>query len=310
MNSVIKIGTRGSKLALWQAYYVQKLLKKINLISEIVVIETKGDKIQDRSLSKIGSKGVFTEELEDALRMGSLHIAVHSAKDMQSTIPDDLELIAFTEREKENDVVISINGKIDLTKKGIKIATSSTRRRAMITRFYPHIELIDVRGNLQTRIQKLKDGIADGLLLAYAGVHRMGYNHLISEELSLNEFTPPVGQGSVVVQCAKILDLDLKQEIRVACNHSITEKCVKAERAFLKVLNGGCSIPVFGNAYIDDNKMSLQGGILSLDGTVMIKETITGHANCGELIGIELANRLIAQGANNILAEIRETLDK
>lgn len=308
MSLPIKIGTRGSKLALWQAYYIQDLLKSSGVESEIITIETKGDKILDRSLSKIGSKGVFTEELEVGLRNGSLDIAVHSAKDMQSTIPDDLELIAFTQREKETDVVISVNGKVNLSKPGVKIATSSTRRRALVRRNYPYAELTEVRGNLQTRIKKLEEGIADCLLLAYAGVHRMEYDHLISEELNIEEFIPPVGQGSVTVQCAKSLDVDLKKQIRDACNHKPTEQCLKAERSFLKVLNGGCSIPVFGNAQIQDDRIRLTGGVLSLDGTICLKETIEGNSACAELAGIELAERLVRQGALKLLEDIRNNL--
>lgn len=309
MNQPIKIGTRGSKLALWQAYHIQDLLKAFNLESEIITMETKGDKILDRSLSKIGSKGVFTEELEDALRNGTMDIAVHSAKDMQSTIPDDLELIAFTEREKETDVVISVNGKVDLSKDGIRIATSSTRRRALVRKYFPNAELVDVRGNLQTRIKKLEEGIADCLLLAYAGVHRMEYDNLISEELSITDFVPPVGQGSVAVQCAKSLDSELKYAIRKACNHKETEYKLKAERSFLSVLNGGCSIPVFGNAQISDNKLHLTGGILSLDGTKMLKETVSSDIPCGHFAGIELADRLVRQGALKMLEDIRNEIN-
>ena len=310
MNQPIKIGTRGSKLALWQAYHIRDLLKQNNLDSEIITIETKGDKILDRSLSKIGSKGVFTEELEDGLRNGSLDIAVHSAKDMQSTIPDDLELIAFTKREKETDVVISVNGKVDLSKDGIKIATSSTRRRAMVKRFYPNAELVDVRGNLQTRIKKLEEGIADCLLLAYAGVHRMEYDNLISEELSIDDFTPPVGQGSVTVQCARSLNTELKSAIRKACNHKATEYKLLAERSFLKVLDGGCSIPVFGNAQISDGKVKLTGGILSLDGKTILKESVKGDEACGEFVGVELADRLVRQGALKLLEDIRNEINQ
>ena len=310
MNQIIKIGTRGSKLALWQAYYIQDLLKVNNLESKIIAIETKGDKIQDRSLSKIGSKGVFTEELEEGLRNGSLDIAVHSAKDMQSTIPEDTEIIVFTEREKETDVVISVNGKVDLSTKGIRIATSSTRRRAMVRKFYPHAELVEVRGNLQTRIAKLEEGIADCLLLAYAGVHRMEYDNLISEELSMENFTPPVGQGSVAIQCSKSLDTELKSGIRKSCNHKVTEQKLIGERAFLKVLDGGCSIPVFGNAQITEGRLVLTGGVLSLDGSKQIKESLEGDADCSEFVGMELANRLVAKGANEMLKEIRLEISK
>ena len=310
MSNPIKIGTRGSKLALWQAYYIQDLLKKNNLDSEIITIETKGDKILDRSLSKIGSKGVFTEELEEGLRNGSIDIAVHSAKDMQSTIPEDTEIIAFTDREIVNDVVISTKGKVDLSKEGVVIATSSTRRRAMVRRNYPNAQLVDVRGNLQTRIKKLEEGLADVLLLAYAGVHRMEYDEMISEKLSLENFTPAVGQGTVAIQCSKSLSEEIKKGIRESTNHIDSEQCLLAERSFLKMLDGGCSVPVFGNARKLDERIILTGGVVSLDGKKMIKETLEGDAACSELVGVELANRLIAQGAQEMLKEIRIELSK
>ncbi len=207
----IKIGTRGSKLALWQAYYIENLLQKGGIETEIVIIETKGDKILDRSLSKIGSKGVFTQELEDQLRSGVIDIAVHSAKDLQSELDSDFEIIAFTEREHANDVLVSHNSNLSLTSgESFTVGTSSTRRIAMIRHFYPHIKTVDMRGNLQTRLRKLEEGHCDALLLAYAGVHRMEYDDKIAEHLSLDEFTPAVGQGSVAVECTVLLSVEKK----------------------------------------------------------------------------------------------------
>ena len=210
----IKIGTRGSKLALWQAYYVEKLLQAGGLSTEIVIIETKGDKILDRALSKIGSKGIFTEELEEQLRSGGIDVAVHSAKDLQSDLGEEFEILAFTERERVNDVLVSHNTALTLSQGGsFVIGTSSTRRVALLKYFYPHLKTVDMRGNLQTRLRKLEEGHCDALLLAYAGVHRMGYDDRIAEFLSLEEFIPAVGQGSVAIECAVSLDPEKKETL-------------------------------------------------------------------------------------------------
>jgi hydroxymethylbilane synthase len=303
----IKIGTRGSRLALWQAYYVQDLLQGGGVDTEIVIIETKGDKILDRALSKIGSKGVFTEELEDQLRSGMIDIAVHSAKDLQSQLDNDFELIAFTEREQANDVLISHNTNLSL-KSGEKfvVGTSSTRRIAILKHFYPHIKTVDMRGNLQTRLKKLEEGHCDALLLAFAGVHRMGYDDKIAEHLSMDEFTPAVGQGSVAIECAVSLSEDKKQVLKSLLNHDHTEKCLRTERAFLKTLQGGCSIPVFALASLIDDQITIAGGIVSLDGTEMIRRVATGPTSDMHKLGEDLAVELLEAGADRILADIRQ----
>lgn len=206
----IQIGTRKSKLALWQAYYVQDQLHKAGVDTEIITMETKGDKILDTSIAKIGSKGVFTEELEEQLSNGGIDIAVHSAKDMPSVLPDSFELIAFTDREKSEDVLVSHNPNLtleDQTKKTI-IGTSSVRRRALLKLYYPHVETVDIRGNLQTRIKKMKDGLCDGIMLAYAGVHRMNMESLIVQKFPVNKFVPPVGQGCVAIEAAGTLPIE------------------------------------------------------------------------------------------------------
>lgn len=302
----IKIGTRGSKLALWQAYYVQDLLHKNAVETEIVTIETKGDQILDRSLSKIGSKGVFTQELEDQLRSGDIDIAVHSAKDLQSELDADFELIAFTEREHANDVLVSHNTSLSL-KSGhsFVVGTSSTRRIAILKHFYPHIQTVDMRGNLQTRLRKLEEGQCDALLLAYAGVHRMEYDDKIAEHLFLDEFTPAVGQGSVAIECAVNLADDKKTVLKNSLNHAPTETCLLTERAFLKRLQGGCSIPVFGLATLHEGTISISGGIVSLDGTELIRRFASGSSAFPIELGTSLAEELLDAGADRILKEIR-----
>ncbi|MCH7401018.1 hydroxymethylbilane synthase [Belliella kenyensis] len=308
----VKIGTRGSKLALWQAYHVADLLEKNGIASEIIIIETKGDKILDVSIAKIGSKGVFTEELEDQLASGVIDIAVHSAKDMQSSLPDGFDLIAFTEREKVNDIILSHLEDIDYTdtSKPLILGTSSTRRVATLKHFYPHIKTVEVRGNLQTRISKMESGVCDALLLAYAGAHRMGYDSMIRAELSLDEFTPAVGQGSVAIEAASTLDKALKAKIVEATHHKTTGYRLLAERAYLRVLEGGCSIPVFALADCKEEMLTIKGGIVSLDGSERIIHEVTGNVKDAELLGFKLADKVLQSGGDRILKSIKNALNK
>jgi len=299
-------------LALWQAYYVADLLKAKGLDSEIVIIETKGDKILDVSIAKIGSKGVFTEELEEQLASGGIDIAVHSAKDMQSKLPSGFEIIAFTEREKVNDILLSHYKDIEYKdpSKPLLLGTSSTRRIATLKHFYPHIQTVEVRGNLQTRIAKMESGICDALLLAYAGAHRMGYDDMIRYELSLEEFTPAVGQGSVAIESAVGLDPEIKSKIVEACHHVETGYRLIAERSYLRVLEGGCSIPVFALAELDNGQLKLKGGIVSLDGHQRIVHTVVGKPEEAEKLGEQLAVLVMDSGGEKILKDIKSELKK
>ncbi|TVP50364.1 MAG: hydroxymethylbilane synthase [Mongoliibacter sp.] len=312
MNHKIRIGTRGSKLALWQAYHVADLLKAKGLNAEIVIIETKGDKVLDVSIAKIGSKGVFTEEIEDQLANDTIDIAVHSAKDMQSSLPEGFELIAFTEREKVNDIVLSHKSDIDYknSEKPLILGTSSTRRVATLKHFYPHVQTVEVRGNLQTRISKMESGVCDALLLAYAGAHRMGYDDKIRHELSLEEFTPAVGQGSVAIESSVNLDPHIKNLIIEACHHEETGYRLRAERAYLRVLEGGCSIPVFALAIVEKDQLLLKGGIVSLSGDRRIVHEVSGHKTDAEVLGQKLADMVLSSGGDQILKEIKSALNK
>ncbi len=311
MSDQVKIGTRGSRLALWQAYHVEELLKRAGLDTEIVIIDTKGDQVLDVSIAKIGSKGVFTQELEDQLDDGRIDIAVHSAKDMQSNLPEGFEIIAFTAREKENDVIVS-HKTISLGDKGrtVLLGTSSTRRVATLKHFYPHVKTVEVRGNLQTRIRKMEEGVCDALLLAYAGVHRMGYDGMIVKELDLDEFIPAVGQGSVAIEVASHLDPVLKEKVASACNHLETSLKLRAERAYLRVLEGGCSIPVFALAQLQGEELKLKGGIVDLMGEKRISVEVSGQADQPEALGRELADRVLGLGGKEILEQIKLTLNK
>lgn len=305
MNKVIRIGTRGSKLALWQAEHVASLIKPSGYQTEIVPIETRGDKILNVSIAKIGSKGVFTEEIEAKLLDGSIDIAVHSAKDLASEIPDELELVAFTERELANDVIVSHKKNINLASDKLRIGTSATRRVAFLKHFYPHQEALTIRGNLQTRFAKLEAGDYDALLLAYAGVHRMGYDHLIVEKIETSYFVPAVGQGSIAVECHKKLPFDKKDIIERWVNHPETEDCIRAERSFLKTLQGGCSIPAFGYAHHEGDMITLKGGIISLDGQRIIKAKHSASPDEVKALGERVANEVLINGGATLLSEIK-----
>lgn len=306
MNKTIRIGTRASKLALWQANYVADLIKPSGYRTEIIPMDTRGDKILDVTIAKIGSKGVFTEEIEEKLLDGSIDIAVHSAKDLSSELADELELIAFTEREKVNDVVLSFDKTFNLKQDNIRIGTSSTRRVSFLRHFYPQATAVPVRGNLQTRVEKLKAGECDALILAYAGVHRMGFDHLITEQLETSYFVPPVGQGSIAIECHKKLAFDKKEIVARWVNHVETEDCIRAERAFLKTLEGGCSIPSFGYAWLEANVLTLKAGIISLDGRQVIKIKRSAPVEDGKELGKSIAVEVLANGGEDILLDIKK----
>ncbi|MDX2188362.1 MAG: hydroxymethylbilane synthase [Bacteroidota bacterium] len=305
---LIKIGTRGSKLALWQAHHFADLLQKSGVQTEIIVVETKGDKILDVALSKIGSKGVFTEELESKLLSGNIDIAVHSAKDLPSQLPDNLHIIAFGEREKVNDVLVSFDDKLRLDNSvhSFIIGTSSTRRVALLKHYFPNNSVVDIRGNLQTRIRKLEEGQCNALLLAYAGVHRMGYDKYIVQQLSIDIFTPQAGQGAIAIEASTNLSSEKYQIVRQTINHTPTQICIESERTFLKTMNGGCSIPAYVLAtFVSDNQIEIKGGIISLDGKININKNIKTSVESSQNEAINLANWVLENGGSEILKEIK-----
>lgn len=305
--TTINIGSRKSKLAMWQTDTVAGMLEKSGMETNISSMETKGDKILDVSIAKIGSKGVFTEELEEQLSNGTTDIAVHSAKDMQSILPAGFELIAFTDREKSNDVLVSRNKNLDLddSSQKIRIGTSSVRRIALLKHFYPHIETVEMRGNLQTRIKKLDDGACDALMLAYAGVKRMEYENMIVKIFSEDEFIPPVGQGCIGIEASESLSSEKREKIRECLNNKDSESCLLAERAFLRTMEGGCSIPAFGLAVLDANDIVLRGGLASLDGTTVLTRTEQGPREQADVIGERLGKYILENGGREILADIK-----
>lgn len=302
---LIKIGTRKSKLALWQANHIAGQLEKSGVQTELVTMDTRGDKVLDVSIAKIGSKGVFTEELEEKLGNGEIDIAVHSAKDMQSSLPDGFEIIAFSEREEVNDVLVS-DEEVQLSDSSLTVGTSSTRRVALLKHYYPHVNIVDMRGNLQTRIQKMRDGVCDALLLAYAGVHRMGYDALIRQKLSTLEFTPPVGQGSMAIEAHSGLNPEKKAHVRRVVNHEPTERTLLAERSFLKTMDGGCSIPVFGLATLSGGTIVMDGGIIDIDGSSIIRKH-ESHEDPVK-VGETMATLVLEAGGERILRSIKDSL--
>ena len=308
MTMKIRIGTRGSKLAMWQAHHVADLLKKNGAETEIVAIKTTGDKVLDVSIAKIGSKGVFTEEIETALAAGEIDIAVHSAKDMPSDLPLDFELIAFTEREPANDVLVTHLQNLDWGQpyQDIMIGTSSTRRKALLKHFYPHLKTVEIRGNLQTRIQKMKDGACHALLLAYAGVHRMGYDNMITHKFPLEQFVPAAGQGSIAVEIHQRLDGDKAGFVRKAVNHDLTKTLLTAERSYLRKLQGGCSIPAFALAGYHGGQIQLTAGIISLDGQKLISSQHLDKPENAMALGSRVGETVLSKGGAAILDEIKE----
>lgn len=306
--TTIAIGSRKSKLAMWQTDTVAAMLADDGMETKISSMETKGDKILNVSIAKIGSKGVFTVELEDQLSSGMTDIAVHSAKDMQSILPDGFELIAFTDREKPNDVLLSRDASIDLTdsSRPLRIGTSSVRRVALLKHFYPHVETVEMRGNLQTRIGKMDAGDCDALMLAYAGVKRMDYDDMIVKVFSDEEFIPPVGQGCIAIESATNLSADKREKVRSCLNNADSEACLIAERAFLRVMEGGCSIPAFGLAILEGGELILRGGLASLDGSTVLVRTEKGSRADADDIGRRLGIYILENGGKEILADIKQ----
>ncbi|MEE4241090.1 MAG: hydroxymethylbilane synthase [Desulfopila sp.] len=310
--TTIRIGTRKSKLAMWQTETVARALQADGITTEICSMDTKGDKILNTTIAKIGSKGVFTEELEEQLASGVTDIAVHSAKDMQSSLPAGFELIAFTAREQVNDVLVSEIRDFSLsdTGKTLRIGTSSVRRVALLKHFYPHLETVDMRGNLQTRIAKMRAGQCDALMLAYAGVKRMGYADMIAHIFPETTFIPPVGQGCIAIEAAATLSASKKAQIRCCVNNRESENCLLAERGFLKRMEGGCSIPAFALAVMNDGVVTLQGGLASLDGHTILKKEEKGAPEDAAGIGKRLGQYILDNGGRELLAEIRKTQDR
>lgn len=300
------LGTRGSKLALWQSEHVASILEeKAGVEVELQIIKTQGDKILDVALAKIGDKGLFVKELETALLEGSVDFCVHSSKDVPTQLPDSLTLGAFLKRVDPRDVIISKSGKgIEELPAGSVVGTSSLRRIAQILNRRPDLTIKDVRGNLDTRLRKMEDGEFDAIILAAAGLDRMGWNSHITERISSDVMLSAVGQGAIAVEMRRD-DADVA-ELMTHLEDAATRAAVTGERALLRELEGGCQIPIGALGVLDNGVLTLTGMVASLDGSKLLRDTINGDPADAEKLGIELAGKLVAMGADKILAEVRE----
>jgi len=308
MKVAIKIGTRASKLALWQANWVKSALieKFSQLTIELVSIKTKGDKILDVPLARVGGKGLFVKEIEQALLDGRIDIAVHSMKDMPAEIPEGLCIGAVPPREVPTDVLISKNDlRFSELNQGAVIGTSSLRRSAQLRHARPDIVIVPLRGNLDTRLKKLQAEDLDAIVLAAAGVKRLNLEHRITEYLNSDIMLPAVGQGAL---CIEMRQNDPKIESMLAAlDHPHTRAIVLGERAFLNRLGGSCQVPIAGYGEINSNSFNLIGLVADLDGSRILKATLSGSSDSTETIGISLAEQLLAQGADKILEKLQST---
>ena len=308
MNGAITIGTRGSKLALWQANWVKSALieKSPSLSIDLVVIKTKGDKILDAPLASVGGKGLFVKEIEEALLDGRIDLAVHSMKDMPAAVPPGLTMGAIPKREIPYDVLISRHGQrfSELNHRAC-IGTSSLRRAAQIRQARSDITILPLRGNLDTRLKKLDSDNEklDAIVVAAAGIKRLNFENRIAEYLDETIMLPAVGQGALSIECRQN---DPKMvSILAKLDDPETRTVVMAERAFLNRLGGSCQVPIAGFGKIEKDKFFLSGLVADLDGKTLCRDSHSGPVNLSENIAVELAERLMAMGADKILEELK-----
>jgi len=308
MNKKTKvvIGSRGSDLALWQANFIKKELerKNRNIVVDIKIIKTKGDKILDVALSKIGDKSLFTKELEIQLLEKKIDLAVHSLKDLQTQIPDGLKLSAVTKRHGAEDVLIARKKGITILnlKKGATVATGSLRRGCQLLHLRPDIKTVDLRGNVQTRIEKFLKSDWDAIILARAGVERLKLKKYISSYIHTDLMLPAVGQGALGIEIHK--DNLFVDELLQKIHHDDTYSAVLAERSLLKTLEGGCQVPIGAFAEVKSNGLYLDAMVGSLDGTITFRKRLRGSKNKPEILGKSLAKDLLKAGAKSVLKEI------
>ena len=300
------IGSRGSDLALWQANLVKKSFESFfpDTNFEIKIIKTTGDELMDIPLSKIGDKGLFTRQIETALLNCEIDFAVHSLKDLQTAQPDGLKIGAVCKREIPNDVFISKSfAAIDDLPAGSRIATGSLRRRSQLLSYRPDLVTEDIRGNIPTRLKRFDESDLDGMILAYAGLHRLNLESRITQIIPVEIMLPAVGQGAIAVE---IRDGDEQIEhLTAKLDDPATRVCVTAERAFLRRLEGGCQVPIGALATIESDRISLEGMVGSLDGRTVFRERMGGHLEEAETLGTRLAETLIEQGAERLLEDVR-----
>lgn len=305
-KKTLRIGTRASQLALWQANWVKSELEKKYPGLEVTLtkIKTQGDKILDVPLAMVGGKGLFVKEIEEAMLRGEIDIAVHSMKDVPTVFPEGLALRCITEREDPRDIVVlrpGFKSFRDLPQ-GARIGTSSLRRKAMLLHLRPDFQMVDIRGNVETRIRKLTEDNLDAVVLAAAGMHRLGFTGQIGEYLPTDVSLPAIGQGALGIE-SRIADAEVNALIDFF-NHPETAAAVKGERAVLRRLEGGCQVPIGAYGEVKDGQLTLTGLVASIDGARFLQKTVVCKPEEAEKVGISLADDLIIQGAGKILNEV------
>ena len=302
MIKTLKIATRQSPLALWQAEHIRERLETLHagLKVELVTFVTQGDKILDTPLAKIGGKGFFVKEFEAALLDGRADLAVHSMKDVPMQLPEGLELAVICEREDPFDAFVSNQfAHFDDLPQGAKLGTSSLRRKSQILKQRPDLDVIDLRGNVGTRLSKLDAGQYDAIILASAGLKRLNLHDRIRHTLTAEVSLPAVGQGALGLECRsqdqQVLDLIMP------LMHQDSNACVRAERAFNAYLEGGCQVPIAGFATLNDQELQVEGRVGSVDGVTLLRAKVQGVPEQAEALGVELAKKLLDQGAGELL---------
>lgn len=307
----LTIGTRGSKLALWQSNYIKGRLEELTgLPVSLKVIKTTGDKILDVPLAKVGGKGLFTKEIEVELIDGTVDLAVHSMKDVPTELPEGLVIAATPERVDPRDVIVSGgNHTIDSLPDGARVGTSSLRRRSQLLALRPDVQIVDVRGNLDTRMRKAEDGEVDAVILAAAGITLMGWGERITHHIDPQKMVPAVGQGAIGVEIRE--DDEFMQRVCAELSDPATLTCVTAERVVMRGLDGGCQVPI--GAYcrvVDGDKLVMDAFVGSLDGETLLRHTLEGSTAEPVMLGQAMVDRLLEMGATAILAEVRQAGDE
>ncbi len=308
----LRIATRGSALALWQAHHVRDRLiaAEPGLTVELVVIKTRGDTIQDRALSQVGGKGLFVKEIEEALLDGRAEVAVHSMKDLPAEIPEQLMIAAVPEREDARDALVvapSISARdVASLPQGARVGTSSLRRMCQLHALRPDLEIVPLRGNVDTRLGKVQRGELDAIVLACAGLKRLGHKDAITCALPLEQSLPAIAQGALAIECRKD-DAQTRRRL-AALDHAPTAACVAAERGFLSRLEGDCKTPLAAHATLSGDRLTLDALIGAPDGSTVVRGQRQGAASDGEQLGRALAEQLLAQGGERILRQIRSDL--
>ncbi|HHC72397.1 MAG TPA: hydroxymethylbilane synthase [Thiotrichales bacterium] len=299
----LRIATRQSKLALWQANHVRDRLMAIHpgLEVELVTMTTKGDRILDAPLAKVGGKGLFVKELENSLLAGDTDIAVHSMKDVPMELPEGLQISVVLEREDPRDAfVCNRHASLGELPEGARVGTSSLRRRCQLAGMRPDLQILDLRGNVDTRLRKLDEGRYDAIILAAAGLRRLGWEARITETLEPETMLPAVAQGAIGIECRS--DDSRVRELLAPLDHPTTHLRVRAERAFNHRLEGGCQVPIGGHAVVEHDVILLRGLVGSPDGRETVQGVISGRPGDGEELGRVLAEDLLSRGADRLLA--------